>query len=248
MTRGLVTTRCYSVSALASSITSIGRSEYADARCDVLSTSGTGYSTMDIAEIMKVTRLATEHGYKYRVASFLNAHPQLLSLIWQGETLLMCAAAKNQVGVMSLLLERGAAIDAAGWNGGPTALCCAAENGHVEAVVFLLDSGANISRGVGLHAPALRAACRNGHLPVVKLLMKHMEKLGMDIRTKGGDALENACRGGHVAVVRLLLLAGVNHTSGFGTMPKFIARFNGQHECLELIEVRVLVDVACLWQ
>jgi hypothetical protein len=208
---------------------------------------------MDMAEIMKAAFLATEHGDTEGVADLVDANPGLPSLFWQGKTLLMHAAARNQVGVMGLLLERGADIDdAIGRYCGPTALCYAAENGHVEAVIFLLDAGADIGRGVGSYAPALGAASRHGHLAVVKLLMKHMEGLRMDVGRHGGNALEHACRGGHVAVVRALLLAGATGADHVGfmsaTAPKFIARFNGHHECLELIEVRVLVHIPCLWQ
>lgn len=196
---------------------------------------------MDVEEIMKAPFLATEHGDTEGVASLVDANPGVLSLFWQGKTLLMHAAANNQVGVMSLLLERGAAIDAVREEDFPTALCHAVANGHAEAVAFLLDGGADIRGGFFLYAPVLTTASRKGHLAVVKLLMKHMERLGMDIRTHGRSALEHACRGGHVAVVRALLLAGAdyNHIRS-NWQPKFFGRFHAHHE---LIEVRVLVHI-----
>ena len=52
------------------------------------------------------------------------------------------AAAARQVGIVRLLLDRGAAIDAA-QNEGYTALHSAAHNGHQEMIELLLERGAN---------------------------------------------------------------------------------------------------------
>jgi ankyrin repeat protein len=60
-------------------------------------------------------------------------------------SLLYYAALKGNVGILSLLLERGADIDKRNHENA-TALMCAALHGHGECVRALLAAGASVSQ------------------------------------------------------------------------------------------------------
>jgi ankyrin repeat protein len=122
------------------------------------------------------------------------------------------AARHGQMGMVRLLVQKGANIHATG-HLGRTALEYAAEEGHEEIVEFLLDQEAqkNIREkyGVTPSMTPLMLAVRRGHLNVVKMLLQHMEEEGLDkIHNEGWTALHLAARQGDPDIVALLLRRG----------------------------------------
>ena len=79
----------------------------------------------------------------YRVAKALLDSPKLdvNQASAQGETALMMAAFRGQTDLAKRLIERGAAVNRAGW----TPLHYAATNGHVEMIRYLMSQRADIN-------------------------------------------------------------------------------------------------------
>jgi ankyrin repeat protein len=174
------------------------------------------------------------------VARMLNEDPRLLSTVFQGETLLMRAAEGQSVGMVTMLLEKGAEVNFAD-SCGRTALFVAAIYGSDEMVSILLLSGADPSMRRDNGMTPLFAASRYGREAVVRVLLRHMRGRGVDERIAVGvTALWVACAAGHVEVVRALLLAGADHTiaDDQGRTPLQIAELNRKRETFAIIEVR----------
>jgi ankyrin repeat protein len=176
------------------------------------------------------------------VARMLDADPRLLSSEWDGETLLAQAARNHHVGVVRLLLERGA--DPNTPNGrGDTVLHMAAETHNEEVVSILLSSGADVFRRAGARWTPLICACSSGSVAVAQLLLRAMGGRGLDKRSGSGcTALWITCARGHVDILRALLLAGANHTIADedGDMPQKVAQRRSDPRCAVLLEVSTL--------
>ena len=139
-----------------------------------------------------------------------------------GKTALCLAAGGGHLGMVELLLQKGANIEAAirsgvrlfrqrvGGDNGKTALCLAAEGGHTRVVKLLLQKGANIEAADGSWGgTALCIAAVGGHLGMVELLLQkgaNIEAADSSWRT----TLSLAADGGHLGVVELLLQKGAS--------------------------------------
>jgi ankyrin repeat protein len=167
----------------------------------------------------------------------LDEDPRLLTRIRGGCSLLTRAAEKGHVGMVELLLERGANANTTCRNGYP-ALHSAASWGHEEVVSLLLTSGADPSR-IAVGWTALMLASFSGHVAVVRLLLRSRGD-GLNERgTDGCTALYWACCKGHADVVRALLWAGADHTiaNDNGLSPQQVAENNHHRECAALVQV-----------
>jgi ankyrin repeat protein len=185
---------------------------------------------------------AVRRGDMEEVARLLDANPHLIEARDPSNfelTPLMTAAAEGHVGVMRLLLERGAEVNA-DCKYHETALHYAAENGHEEVVSILLSCGADPSRKDNiLRNTPLMYASRNGHLGAARQLLQ-VRECGLDEGNNDGcTALWGACLMGHVEILRALLLAGADHSidEDGGWTPRQIAEEHGQTECVALLEV-----------
>ncbi len=87
-----------------------------------------------------------------------------------GLTALWLASRFNHLGLVELLLKKGAKVDAAD-NEGFTPLCMASKHGHLETVKLLLKAGANRHVVVRGTTPA-EAALDHGHYRVAELLKR----------------------------------------------------------------------------
>jgi serine/threonine-protein phosphatase 6 regulatory ankyrin repeat subunit B len=173
----------------------------------------------------------------------LDEDPGLLSSEWDGETLLTHAARWGHVGIVRLLLERGADVSTPN-DSGHSAMVLAVGFGREEVVSILLDSGANVfSRAEFRGTTALMHACSSGHMALVRLLLRAMGGRGLDARNDSGcTALLFASDRGHVDILRVLLLAGADHTipDNAGTTSQQMARRLRHLQCVALIEVSTL--------
>jgi ankyrin repeat protein len=196
---------------------------------------------MDEEEIDLIFR-TVEGGDVDEVARLLDAEPHLMEARDPrsvNRTPLIMAAERGHVGMVRLLLERGADVHA-GSEYGTTALHEAAAGGHEEVVSILLSHGADHSRKDDYGDTPLMTASIANDRGVVRQLLQ-VRECGLDERNnRGCTALWWACARGHVETARTLLLAGANHTlAGSGQTPRRAAEEYGHTECVALLKVSV---------
>jgi ankyrin repeat protein len=151
---------------------------------------------------------AAMRGDEGLVTSLLDASPALLrSVDRKGDTPLVVAILSQELGVVQLLIARGADIHARG-RFNCTALHWAARI-NPEVTRLLLSKGAQASVLDDENRTPLIEASIQGHVGVVPLLVQHMGGQGLDQPdNEGRTALHWAARLGNEEVVRCLLLAG----------------------------------------
>jgi ankyrin repeat protein len=153
---------------------------------------------------------AIKQGNEEEVSRLLDADPTLVEKSSYWITPLAMAADAEQLGVVKLLVQRKADINASrecGW----TALHCAARGGLKEMLAFLLSKGAQARiRDVHGHTP-LRHAFEVGQAAVMKMLLQHMGLQGLEERIEmKWTPLMEACGEGKVGLVREI----VQHMEG----------------------------------
>ena len=126
---------------------------------------------------------------------------------WDTNNSLVAASAKNQIGVVALLLLRADAF--INWHSEPskhTALGEACKNGHREMVALLLEQGANVNKKIGSgNKNALKVACGSGDLEIVKLLLNKGAEIAID---SGWPTLMTAISKGNLELIKLLVENG----------------------------------------
>jgi ankyrin repeat protein len=121
-----------------------------------------------------------------------------------GSTPLHYAIITNHPDIVTLLLARGAKLNAVSGSGS-TALHLAASRGYAGIVALLLEKGMDVNLADASGATPLEEAAWKGERDVVALLLKH--------KAAPGKALIPAAARGHADVVKLLLDAGVDPTA-----------------------------------
>lgn len=117
------------------------------------------------------------NGNTYFVHRLLShgAHPDLRVIPEWGDTSLQMAARLDYPEIASILVEKGADVNAPpGRVNGRTALQAAAEVGSLEIVEILLRRNANVNAPAGFRKglTALQAAIKNGHFEIARLLLR----------------------------------------------------------------------------
>ena len=116
-----------------------------------------------------------------------------------GESALMLAALKGDLGGMRLLLERGARVNQPGWS----ALHYAATGPETQAVRLLLDRGAEVNAASPNGSTALMMAAQYGTEASVKLLLDR----GADVKLRNQrelSAVDFAHLSGREPLTRML--------------------------------------------
>ena len=125
-----------------------------------------------------------------------------------GNLPLIMAAAKGNVPIVRLLVEKGKADITKANESGETALFSASLHGHLDVVDYLLQQGADKDTACCLNMTSLMAASSNGHLDVVRYLIDQ----GCCVNTAdmfGRSALHAASQRAHTDVVICLMQQGM---------------------------------------
>ena len=123
-----------------------------------------------------------------------------------GRTALHRAATGGHVEVLTALLEKGATVGAATFEGA-TALHLAAGRGHAEACKVLIDGGAQVDvPDLGGLTP-LMAACQGGHVDACSILLDAGAQHGA-VDENGWTAAHFAAASSHKATALLLISKG----------------------------------------
>jgi ankyrin repeat protein len=174
---------------------------------------------------------AIQEGNEGDVGRLLEEDLALLEMaVDEGFTPLLLAAKHRHLGLVRLLVQRGANINATDRDG-CTALHSAAFYGHEDLVALLLSKGAQPNHsGVGNMTPLIWA-CLRGCVGVVRLLVEHTGGEGLeDTDHMGMTALHWAASNGHGEVVVFLMSQGAQATSvcRTGDTPLMLACKDGQ--------------------
>jgi ankyrin repeat protein len=192
---------------------------------------------------------AAGEGDEREVKRLLDADPALLERETNGGYRPLTVAAHcGQLGVLRLVIERGANINAEAY-GGNTALHLAATRGYEEVVALLLNKGAQANSSDHYDVTPLMLACDEGHLGVLKILLQHIGRQVLnERRDTGWTIMHGAAFGGHEEVVRFLLLAGADPTimTDRGWTPRILAEEDhyieevreGCARCVAVFQVR----------
>lgn len=182
-----------------------------------------------------------KRGDALRVAKMLDEDPELLSSLWEDDTLLTWAVKNTRVSMIRLLLEKGAEVDGSNVDGF-TALGLAAQKGHEEMVRMLLSSGADSTRQNPMGVTVLMLACFSRSAAMVRLLLQHLPPGERELNKAahyGRTAVWWASWSGHEEILKILLLAGASHTlpASFEQTPLQVAREGHRDGCVAIIQV-----------
>ncbi|KAI9769861.1 MAG: hypothetical protein M1839_003580 [Geoglossum umbratile] len=156
-----------------------------------------------------------------------------LERVWR-TTALPGAAERGLVGVVRLLVEKGADVNTS--DGERTALSWAAESGQEAVVRLLVEEGADVNAKDVDGWTALRQAVQTRHEAMMRLLIEN----GADVNSKdseGWTALFRAARDGDEATMRLLIENGadVNSKDSEGWTALFWAARDGDEATMRLL-------------
>ena len=123
-----------------------------------------------------------------------------------GNQPLHTAATQCDIGVVHLLIEKGASLDVMN-DFGRTPLHAACIYGNAEAAKLFIEAGLDVNLKDRTTRSPLCWACRSGHADIVRLLLEH----GADVNTVDEDdwtPLHFACFQDRPELVRVLFEAG----------------------------------------
>ena len=147
------------------------------------------------------------------------------------------ASLKGHEGLVRLLLDKGADVNAQRDDLLGSPLQAASLNNHLNVMRLLLDKGADVNaQNDGVYGTALEAASVHGHENAVRLLLDN----GADVNVQSGrcgTALQAASAMGHETIVRLLLdkRADVNVQNDDWGIALQIASSNGFENIVRLL-------------
>lgn len=126
-------------------------------------------------------------------------------------TALHNAANRGCRGIVQVLLDNGAKIDAVD-EFGNTALICAANNGHERIVQTLLDRGADVNVMDGFGWTALIYACEHGFESIVQTLLDEGAEVNTVGKSRDGKSRDTALKRAEMhrykGIIQLLLDKG----------------------------------------
>lgn len=192
------------------------------------------------ASSMAMKRLvrAAEEGNERKVARLLDAYPELLEVEEEAKQVPLKVAAKHgQLGVVKLLIQRGADPNATGdsWK---TALYHATYRADGEMVAFLLDNGAAAHIADILDITPLMLACERFCVEIVEKIAQHIGPGELEEKDdEGKTALHYAAESNDVKALVFLLSIGADAGArdGCGRTPLFDTCLKGHLEAVQVL-------------
>ncbi len=178
------------------------------------------------------------------VAGLLDQGADVNTEISGDSTALMFAAQNGYTKTVSVLLARGANVNAVKKPTVGTALIFATQNGHAEIVTELLAQGADIEARTSTGVTALIFAALGGHTEIVDRLLAQ----GADVNAKNDDgvtALMIADKIGDAEIVAKLLaqVADIKAKTSNDSKALIIAALNGRTEIVSNLLLRQDINV-----
>lgn len=169
--------------------------------CLIAATLAAGDSLVQAAELdtrlLKAIKLNDIGFIEKQLAKGLDSDHRIKS-----ETLLMIAAREGREALVSMLVDKGADVNAKSAQG-HNAMSFSSRYGYLEIVQYLLNHGAEVNITNNNNWTPLLKAARGGHLEVVDYLLAH--EADINSRNSGGqDAVALARRYGHKKVMNYL--------------------------------------------
>lgn len=145
--------------------------------------------------------MAAMFGETEAVIRFLNAGADVNALNSEGRTPLYLAAREGRVETARLLQSRGAR----------SSMLIAAGLGDLQAVRDYVEKGEDVNKRERHSGTPLNWAAKNGHLAVVRYLLRHNADISArDAYYSGQTPIHLAAQEGHLDVIRFLLSASAN--------------------------------------
>jgi ankyrin repeat protein len=140
----------------------------------------------------------------------LDSSPDLLNAPYKsGRTLLQDAAFTGDLGLIEILLKRGALVDKRVNGTGPTALFFAVQAANKKAAEALIKAGADLNFDAGDGSP-LHVAAMNGFTGISELLIANGAQVNGVTKTDRATPLHLAAGKGQLEEIRLLLEKGAD--------------------------------------
>ena len=152
-----------------------------------------------------------------------------------GTTALIAASNRGYSGIVSLLLEHGAKVDAA--TDETTALMCACRNGFTDIAFLLLDAGIEVDAVNSKGWSSLLMAADKGCYQILSRLIKMGAKVNIQSNDADWTPLMSASANGFVDIAEKLIAEGaeVNSQQAGGWSPLMIAVRAGHSSIVRLL-------------
>jgi len=124
---------------------------------------------------------------------------------------LLNAAFAGNIGMCSMLIDRGADFNTRSLQSGSSPLLFASTNNFKNVCQLLINRGANVNITNNSGMTPLHVACTHGHIDIVKLLLENGADLGKKTTTRNEwTPLFTAVSYGHVEICKLLIEKGAD--------------------------------------
>lgn len=203
-----------------------------------LITAGVEINNVSSREKLSALNIACKKGY-FQIANTLSKNDaDLNQTTSNGTTALIAASENGHLGIVTLLIDKGARIDLARHSDGLTALMSASQSGNVDIVKLLLDAGNDInSYTKDFGKNALMIACFHGNTDVVEYLVERGAKINYASAYDGRTALIEASCNGHKDIVEILFGKGakLNMRTKTGHTAVYYAEKHGHKPTYDLL-------------